>query len=79
MLTRGLADALGADYGTWVCNTDGSAKRERRFIADVMARGADGLVIASVEPDQERTAASIWSNTRRSAWATASTIRWSTG
>ena len=63
LLTRGLADALGADYGTWVCNTDGSAKRERRFIADVTARGADGLVIASVEPDQERTGASIWSTT----------------
>ena len=38
-LTRGLADALGADYGTWVCNTDGSAKRERRYLSDVLARG----------------------------------------
>lgn len=52
-LTRGLADALGADYGTWVCNTDGSAKRERRYLSDVLARGADGLVIASVEPDAD--------------------------
>ncbi|HZA73068.1 MAG TPA: LacI family DNA-binding transcriptional regulator [Propionibacteriaceae bacterium] len=52
-LTRGLADALGADYGTWVCNTDGSARRERRYLSDVLARGADGLVIASVEPDHD--------------------------
>ena len=37
-LTRGLADALGADYGTSVCNTDGSAKRERRYLSDVLAR-----------------------------------------
>ena len=29
MLTRGLADAVdAADYGTYVCNTDGLAERE---------------------------------------------------
>ncbi|WP_375425666.1 LacI family DNA-binding transcriptional regulator [uncultured Friedmanniella sp.] len=50
-LTRGLADALGSDYGTWVCNTDGSAGRERQLVGDVLARGADGLVMASVEHD----------------------------
>ena len=58
-LTRGLADALGADYGTWVCNTDGTAERERRFVSDVLARGADGLVIASVEPDQDHVLSPI--------------------
>ncbi len=62
-LTRGLADALGADYGTWVCNTDGSAKRERRYLSDVLARGADGLVIASVEPDQDHVLTPIRYNT----------------
>jgi LacI family transcriptional regulator len=62
-LTRGLADALGADYGTWVCNTDGTAKRERRYLSDVLARGADGLVIASVEPDQDHVLTPIRYNT----------------
>jgi LacI family transcriptional regulator len=62
-LTRGLADALGYDYGTWVCNTDGSAKRERKYLSDVMARGADGLVIASVEPDHDHVAAPTRYNT----------------
>jgi LacI family transcriptional regulator len=62
-LTRGLADALGADYGTWVCNTDGSAKRERRYLSDVLARGADGLVIASVEPEQDHVVSPIRHNT----------------
>ena len=62
-LTRGLADALGVDYGTWVCNTDGSAKRERRYLSDVLARGADGLVIASVEPDQDHVLTPIRYNT----------------
>lgn len=58
-LTRGLADALGGDYGTWVCNTDGSAGREHQFISDVLARGADGLVVASVERDSARATAPI--------------------
>jgi LacI family transcriptional regulator len=62
-LTRGLADVLGADYGTWVCNTDGTAKRERRYLSDVLARGADGLVIASVEPDQDHVLTPIRYNT----------------
>jgi LacI family transcriptional regulator, galactose operon repressor len=62
-LTRGLADALGADYGTWVCNTDGSAKRERRYLSDVLARGADGLVIASVEPDHDHVLTPVRYNT----------------
>ncbi|WP_375433515.1 LacI family DNA-binding transcriptional regulator [uncultured Friedmanniella sp.] len=56
-LTRGLADALGSDYGTWVCNTDGSAGRERQYVSDVLARGADGLVVASVERDSARASA----------------------
>lgn len=49
VLTRGLADALsGADYGTFVCNTDGDVAREQRFIEDVLDRGVDGVVMAAV-------------------------------
>jgi LacI family transcriptional regulator len=48
-LIRGLADAVGADeYGTYVCNTDGSLERERLFLHDVLDRGVDGIVMASV-------------------------------
>ncbi|MQA61272.1 MAG: LacI family DNA-binding transcriptional regulator [Actinophytocola sp.] len=47
-LTRGLADAVGgSEYGTYVCNTDGSLERERMFLHDVLDRGADGIVMAS--------------------------------
>ena len=64
----------GVDYGTWVCNTDGSAKRERRFLSDVLARGADGLVIASVEPDHDHVLhPDPLQHARWCAWATAST------
>jgi LacI family transcriptional regulator len=49
-LTRGLADALGAPYGSYVCSTDGSAARERSFIDDAVARGVDGIVISSNDP-----------------------------
>lgn len=49
VLTRGLADTVvGAEYGTYVCNTDGRLDRERRFLDDVVDRGVDGVVIASV-------------------------------
>jgi LacI family transcriptional regulator len=49
VLTRGLADAVeGADYGTYVCNTDGAVARERRFVEDVLDRGVDGVVMGSV-------------------------------
>jgi LacI family transcriptional regulator len=35
-LTRGLADTVaGDDYGTFVCNTDGSLQREQKFMHDV--------------------------------------------
>lgn len=63
VLTRGLADCLGVardhiggqEYGTYVCNTDGSADRERKFLHDVLDRGVDGIVMAAVnaaiEPD----------------------------
>lgn len=48
-LTRGLADTvLGGEYGTYVCNTDGRVDRERAFVDDVLDRGVDGVVIASV-------------------------------
>lgn len=50
VLTRGLADALdGAGYGTYVCNTDGLPARETKFLEDVLDRGADGIVLASVD------------------------------
>lgn len=56
VLTRGLADALdAAGYGTYVCNTDGQHDRERKFFADVMDRGADGIVFASGETASEVT------------------------
>jgi LacI family transcriptional regulator len=48
VLTRGLADAVdGAGYGTYVCNTDGIPEREDAFLADVLDRGADGVVVAA--------------------------------
>ena len=53
-LTRGLADVVGGEeYGTYVCNTDGSLPRERKFMSDVLDRGADGIVMASVSPVSE--------------------------
>jgi LacI family transcriptional regulator len=56
VLTRGLADQVGGEeYGTYVCNTDGSLDRERKFLHDVLDRGVDGIVMAAVnaaiEPD----------------------------
>ncbi len=56
-LTRGLADALGSSYGSYVCSTDGSAARERFFIEDAVARGADGIVMSSVDPAAELASA----------------------
>lgn len=48
VLTRGLADAVdAAGYGTYVCNTDGSHDREKKFFQDVFDRGVDGIVLAS--------------------------------
>jgi LacI family transcriptional regulator, galactose operon repressor len=49
VLTRGLADGVyEAGYGTYVCNTDGLAERETTFLEDVLDRGVDGIVMASV-------------------------------
>ncbi|MDX6319715.1 MAG: LacI family transcriptional regulator, partial [Nocardioidaceae bacterium] len=49
VLTRGLADGVyDAGYGTYVCNTDGLAERENTFLEDVLDRGVDGIVMASV-------------------------------
>ena len=60
VLTRGLADAvLGGDYGSYVCNTDGRVDRERTFIDDVMDRGVDGVVIASVNTSADQAAAPV--------------------
>jgi LacI family transcriptional regulator len=50
VLTRGLADVVyDAGYGTYVCNTDGAADREAAFLEDIVDRGADGLVMASID------------------------------
>jgi LacI family transcriptional regulator len=50
VLTRGLADAtVSSAYGTYVCNTDGIAERETGFLQNVVDRGADGIVLASVD------------------------------
>jgi LacI family transcriptional regulator len=50
VLTRGLADTLDvAGYGTYVCNTDGRLERETKFLEDILDRGADGIVMASVD------------------------------
>jgi LacI family transcriptional regulator len=50
VLTRGLADGVyDAGYGTYVCNTDGLAERENTFVEDVLDRGVDGIVMASVD------------------------------
>ena len=50
VLTRGLADAAsGAEYGTYVCNTDGFPEREMEFLEDVLDRGVDGIVLSSVD------------------------------
>ncbi len=63
LLTRGLADVVGGDYGSYVCNTDGSEDREHTFVADALARGVDGVVIASVDADVERAASPTRFNT----------------
>jgi LacI family transcriptional regulator len=49
VLTRGLADGVyDAGYGTYVCNTDSLPERETTFLEDVLDRGVDGIVMASV-------------------------------
>lgn len=49
VLTRGLADTVdAAGYGTYVCNTDGLPERENTFLEDVLDRGVDGVVMASM-------------------------------
>ena len=50
VLTRGLADGVDkAGYGAYVCNTDGMSERENTFLEDVLDRGVDGVVMASVD------------------------------
>jgi LacI family transcriptional regulator len=49
VLIRGLADKVDGDgYGTYVCNTDGLPDRETTFLEDVLDRGVDGVVMATV-------------------------------
>jgi LacI family transcriptional regulator len=38
-----------AGYGAYVCNTDGLSERENTFLEDVLDRGVDGVVMASVD------------------------------
>ncbi|WP_157973788.1 LacI family DNA-binding transcriptional regulator [Desertihabitans aurantiacus] len=59
-LTRGLADALGAPWGSYVCNTDGSAAREQFFLSDAVARGVDGIVISSAGATGELAVGPDW-------------------
>jgi LacI family transcriptional regulator len=48
VLTRGLADAVeSAGYASYVCNTDENPEREDAFLADVLDRGVDGVVMAA--------------------------------
>ena len=54
MATRGLADAVDeAGFGTYVCNTDAKFEREQKFLEDVLDRGVDGVVLASVDVTQQ--------------------------
>jgi LacI family transcriptional regulator len=54
MVTRGLADAVdAAGFGTYVCNTDAKFEREQKFLEDVLDRGVDGVVLASVDVTQQ--------------------------
>jgi LacI family transcriptional regulator len=55
--TRGLADTVdAAGFGTYVCNTDAKLEREHKFLADVLDRGVDGVVLASVDVTQQHLA-----------------------
>jgi LacI family transcriptional regulator len=57
MATRGLADAVEeAGFGTYVCNTDAKFEREQKFLEDVLDRGVDGVVLASVDVTQQHLA-----------------------
>jgi LacI family transcriptional regulator len=48
VLARGLADAVElAGYASYVCNTDENPEREEAFLADVLDRGVDGVVMAA--------------------------------
>ena len=46
VLARGLQDALAeAGYHVFICNTDGMADKAAEFLADVVQRRVDGIVI----------------------------------
>jgi LacI family transcriptional regulator len=56
-VTRGLADTVdAAGYATYVCNTDARFEREQKFLEDVLDRGVDGVVLASVDVTQQHLA-----------------------
>jgi LacI family transcriptional regulator len=48
VLNRGLVDAIEGDgYGTYVCDTGGDPDREDALLADIVARGMAGVVLAA--------------------------------
>jgi LacI family transcriptional regulator len=47
-MVRGIEDALGVDYTVIVANTDNDPERQVRGARRLLARGVDGLILASV-------------------------------
>jgi LacI family transcriptional regulator, galactose operon repressor len=48
VLARGLDDSLHpAGYRTFICNTDSGADQEHEYLADVLGRRVDGIVMVS--------------------------------
>jgi LacI family transcriptional regulator len=59
LLARGLEDGMDGGYRTFVCNTDGSPAREQEFLAEVVDRRADGVVLDSFTMTPETIAAMV--------------------
>jgi LacI family transcriptional regulator len=56
-IIRGVEDALaGHSYVAILANTDGDIRREHSITGTLRARGVDGLILASVERDDEAVA-----------------------
>ena len=54
VLARGLQDVTAeAGYHVFVCSTDAQAERELEFVADLVERRVDGLVVAAFGEDPE--------------------------
>ena len=69
---------MSSAYGTYVCNTDGIAERETGYLQNVVDRGADGIVLASVDAASAAAITPPTSALPSCASAAASTIREST-